>query len=71
MANRAARQAGRDGPHVTEQYDSFIERTKWPDDEERDRLARVYGWPEPVHPQSSGVPQWVPEGPLTEAASEA
>jgi len=29
---------------VIENYDSFIDPTNWPDDEERDRLAQIFGW---------------------------
>ncbi len=29
---------------VIENYDSFIDPTNWPDNEERDRLAHIFGW---------------------------
>ncbi|MEE9279160.1 MAG: tyrosine-type recombinase/integrase [Myxococcota bacterium] len=48
---------------VTEQYDSFVDPAKWPDDDERSRLATVYGWPELVHPKSSEVPYGSPRVP--------
>ncbi len=47
---------------VTDQYDSFIDPSKWPDDEERCQLASIYGWPKPTH-QESEVPYGSPRVP--------
>ena len=48
---------------VTEQYDSFIDPAKWPDDEERTRLAKLYGWSHPRQLEPTEVPYGSPEVP--------
>jgi integrase len=45
---------------VTEQYDSFIDPTKWPDPEEIQRVAELYGWPVT---DRDGREHWAPGDP--------
>ena len=40
---------------VVEVYDSFLDPANWPDEFERARLVRIYGWPDLAPPQHPWV----------------
>ena len=43
-------------------YDSFLRAESWPGDEERVRLAGIYGWPDPAPIGAGGSVHELPGG---------